>query len=107
LLENGVVTLFRPHNTEQTILCLGTFPAWSNVKKVVRNDGMGDYSDDRFDVRLEARLVKHIQAGDLIFFGRAEAGCVEIPECRRIASVSLNNFGGVPHWHLTSEYGYR
>ena len=104
--ENGVVTVFRPYSGETGILCLGTFPAWVKHEKAIKNDAAGVYQDDRFDVRIKKEHIDDIEVGDLLFFGRAEAGCVKTSECRRIAVVSLNSFGLNQHWHLRSEYRY-
>lgn len=107
MLENSVVTLFRHGNGELGLMCLGTFPAWVDAKLGIRNDSGGVYCDNRFDVRIKAQHIREIRPGDMIFFGRAEAGCVKAAECKRIAAVTFNSFGSVPHWHLYSEYRYR
>ena len=102
-----MVTLFRPRRGASGLLCLGTFPAWVKCEARVRNSGMGVFQDDRFDIRLKLVHISDILPGDLVFFGRAEAGCVKATECRRIDVVNRNGFGGAPHWHLRSEYRYR
>lgn len=104
--ENGVVTLFRRNNSSSGLLCMGTFPAWVYLEESIKNDGVGIHNDDRFDVRIRAEYIKDIQAGDLIFFGRAETACVKATECRRIDVAIFNGAGSFPHWHLRSEYRY-
>ncbi len=105
--KNGVVTIFRPEKGALGITCLGTVPAWTDRKLVVRNDGAGTYNDDRFDIRVEIRHLPEVRPGDLVFFGRAESACVRASECRRISTVTRNGFGTAPHWHLAAEYRYR
>lgn len=107
MTENGVVTLFRSGRGASGLLCLGTVPAWVYREDAIRNDGGGVFSDDRFDVRIKTEYVKDIKSGDLIFFGRAETGCVDVSECRQIAEVRLNTFGTSPHWRLSSLRRYR
>ncbi len=107
MTTNGVVTLFRTGVGSLGILCLGTVPAWVHREKLIKNDGAGVYKDDHFDVRIEKKYMDDVQAGDLIFFGRAESGSVKLSECERIASVILNDCGNSPHWHLRSGYRYR
>lgn len=107
MTENGVVTLFRAGSGASGLLCLGTVPAWVYREDAVRNDGAGIFAEDRFDVRIKAEYTEDIQTGDLIFFGRAEAGCVDVAECRQIAEVAFNSFGTTPHWRLSSSRRYR
>ncbi len=107
MTENGVVTLFRAGSGASGLLCLGTVPAWVYREDAVRNDGAGVFTDDRFDVRIRAEHAENIQAGDLIFFGRAETGCVDVTECRQVAEVAFNSFGSNPHWRLSSSRRYR
>lgn len=107
MITNGVVTVFSPDRSTGRLLCKGTFPAWTHCEKRMRNDGAGVYSDDRFDVRIQLGCVEDISIGDLIFLGRAEAGCVQTGECKRISTVTCNETGSSPHWHLKAEYIYR
>ena len=107
MTENGVVTLLRAGSGASGLLCLGTVPAWIYREEAVRNDGGGLFADDRFEVRIKAEYTEDIQAGDLVFFGRAETGCVDVSECRQIAEVVLNSFGTAPHWRLSSSRRYR
>ncbi len=107
MLENGVVTIFHPDRISGRLICLGTVPARVCKKQILRNDGAGTYSDDRFDIRIEIKHLQKVSPGDLVFFGRAESSCVRKSECRRIESVTENNFGTNPHWHLAAEYRYR
>ena len=107
MTENGVVTLFRPAKNRDGLLCLGTFSAWVYHEKIIRNDDGGVYRNDYFDIRIKKDYIEDIEIGDLVYFGRAESGCVKTAECCRVASVILNDSGSVPHWHLGSDYRYR
>ena len=102
-----MVTLFRAGSGASGLLGLGTVPAWLYREEAVRNDGGGIFAEDRFDVRIRAEYTEDIQTGDLIFFGRAETGCVDVTECRQVAELSFNSFGTTPHWRLSSSRRYR
>ena len=105
--ENAVVTLFRPHRASGRLVCLGTVPAWVHQKHMLRNDGATTFNDDRFDIRIRLEFLADVCTGDLVFFGRAESACVKASECRRIQTVTKNQCGTAPHWHLAAEYIYR
>ncbi len=104
MTQNGVVTLFRPNEGGEGFLCLGTVPAWIYRRDGIKSDGMGIYSDVRFDVRISTMHIKDIRTGDYVFFGRAESSCANLDECSRVDALVLNGYGLHPHWHLKSEH---
>ncbi len=107
MLENGVVTLFTLSPDGEDYTKCGTYPAWIHCKKRLRSTERGIYFRDNFDVRIEHKLINQISLGDLIYFGEISQDEFSVAECRRIAVVAENNFGGIPHWHLQAEYEYR
>lgn len=107
MLKNGVVTLFTLSAGGNDYERRGTFPAWIHYKKRLRSTDKGVYFRDNFDVRIEHSLVECISVGDLIYFGEMSSENFSVAECRRVAMVSENSFGGTPNWHLQAEYEYR
>lgn len=107
MLKNGVVTLFTLGPDGEDYEKCGTYPAWVHSKKRLRSTERGIYFRDNFDVRIERSLIEHISVGDLIYYGEMSRKDFSVAECRRIAVVTENNFGGIPHWHLQAEYEYR
>ncbi len=107
MLENGVVTLFTLSPDGEDYVRYGTYPAWIHSKKRLRSTGKGIYFRDNFDVRIEHKLIKSVSVGDLIYLGEMSQEDFSVAECRRIAVVAENDFGGTPHWHLQAEYEYR
>lgn len=107
MLENGVVTLFALSPDGEDYTKCGTYPAWIYRKRRLRSTEKGIYFRDNFDVRIEHKLAERISVGDLIYFGEMSQEEFSVAECRSVAAVAENNFGGTPHWHLQAEYEYR
>ena len=107
MLENGVVTLFVLSPDKEDYELCGTYPAWIHRRKRLRRTDGGIYFRDNYDVRIERRFLNRISVGDLLYFGEMGNENFSVAECRRVASVTENNFGGSPHWHLQAEYEYR
>ena len=107
LTTNQVVTVFSAGQTVSGLKFKAAVPAWVDCENRMKNDGTAVFRDDRFDVRIELCHLREVAVGDYLFFGRAEAGCVDIDECFRISAVKKNGYGSNPHWHIRTEYTYR
>lgn len=107
MLTNEFVTIFTFDDEKDDYVKKGTFRAWVRRMRRIRNMKKGTYFCDNFDVRIERDAVDEVNVGDLIYFGDMREEEFSLSQCRKIAVVSCNSFGRIPHWHLEAEYEYR
>ncbi|MBO4941682.1 MAG: hypothetical protein J6D15_05725 [Clostridia bacterium] len=107
MLENGVVTVFSQKTKGGDFVKIACCPAWIYKKERLRNKADGVYLRDSFDVRIGLSHLENVSVGDLIFFGEIEESDFFAGKCRRIATITKNEKGTFPHWHLWAEYEYR
>lgn len=104
--KNGFVTIFTADG-KGDFRIRTTCPGWIYRKHRLRNIGGGVHLCDNFDVRIPLDALESVAVGDLICFGKLTQAEFAPGLCRKVASVSRNNFGSQPHWHLEAEYQYR
>lgn len=105
--KNSTITIFGFEEKSGKYKNLGSFPAWVYRSERIRNRGNGARKCDSITVRLELGHISQVCAGDLIFFGACRLEEVDIAKCRRIAKVTKNSFGLIPHWCIEAENEYR
>ena len=104
---NSVITLFGLDNKNGKYKNIGSYPAWVYRSQRIRNRGNGARACDSITIRIAASPALKICAGDLIFFGKTEMESPVIAECKRIAKVTENMVGLMPHWCIEAENEYR
>lgn len=103
MITNSCVTLFRFNENTDEYENIGKYPAWVHKTEYITKDDKGARRHNTFDVRIELCQVADIEPDDMIFFGETHSTRPNITLCNRIASVTQNNFGTCPHWHIKSE----
>lgn len=99
MLTNATTTLikFRENNDEYE--CAGTFPAWVHGSDSSVKTEKGVRTVSSFDIRFDIKFADTVDCGDYIFIGNKPAD-IDVSACKKVESVTKNNFGRRPHWHV-------